>query len=353
MRFNNTGRSELNWGNTLDDYDYYGIPNTAPPAASPELLSMPIMDRDTFFQPPIRGPRPGNHPTRDIPYYDELVAGGIRFPRQAVCELPPWYAVHDALPRGFECAQASSEEDYKRIKTSWTVCSPKADAIMAALEVPWGVWPQPTLASARYCRFMRVRFFAGAMAALSGQSTEQLYLATLIPPGFFVAGGNLDPVLHSAKMWKNRFRKHLNDAGLSRNGGFMVAGLDASYEENARRDHTGYQFHYHAIVDEQMVATIEGLRTRRAYKRTSWVPRPHYLKPISTVGRSLTYLVKSFWTSRSSTSADAPASVVRNGSRLAPEQLVEALTWFHGQRFADMVMKYNFRLPGYVICDGW
>ena len=200
---------------------------------------------------------------------------------------------------------------------------------------------------------MRVRFVAAAMATLSAKPRGKLYLVTLVSPGFFVRGGTLDPVLHSAKMWSERFRKHLNDAGLSRNGEFMIAGLDASYEENTTGKHTGYQFHFHAIVDERMMATIEALKARRAYRPTLWVLRPHHQVPVSDVAGALTYLVKSFWTNRSSTSADAPRSVVRNGSRLAPEQLVEALAWFHGQRFADMIHTYDFDMPGWAKNGGW
>lgn len=293
------------------------------------------------------------HQPLDVPFYDQLLAAGIWFPRGRGDEALLWDATHPALPPGFESGTDCETEDIKRLMLCRALNTAESRVIAAALGFLRGHWPEPTLASARYYRYARVRFLVGALAILRLRSPGPLYFATVIAPKAFVPAGTLCPVLHPAILFKNRFRKHLNDAGLKENGGFMIGGLDCNFQTYEGEVHAGWQFHHHALIDGPMRLTFENLRSRPVYALAEHVPQPCLIKKVTSVEGALTYLVKSFWLNWASKRDGAPASMVRDGSRLAPEQMLESLNWLHDQRFSDLVFTYNFTLPAYAKKEGW
>ena len=229
-----------------DDDDYYGTSPGVPKPVPQPVRRRAHLDRREFIE---HRPGPGQPPIvtkHMITHYDQLTAAGVKFPCRGRGLAPPWHADHPALPRDFEKPSDKDEEDWERVLQLRRVESEQARELEKMLAVPWGHLPTPTLASSRYCRFMRVGLVAGFKGWFREQKRGQLFHATLVSHLFFVPEGELSQPVWSAKRVKARFRKQLIRHGLSQNGGWMLAGLHATFERSPSGDHTGYQMHFTA-----------------------------------------------------------------------------------------------------------
>jgi hypothetical protein len=340
---------------SLDDDDYYGTSPGVPKPVPQPVPRQAQLDRRDFFE---RRPGPRQPPIvtkHMISNYDQLTAAGVRFPNSGRGLAPPWHAHHPALPSDFETPSAKDEEDWQRVLQLRRVGSEQALMLEKMLAVPWGHLPAPTLASSRYCRLMRVGLVAGFKGWFREQKRGQLFHATLVSHLFFVPEGELSLPKWSAKRVKARFRRQLNDHRLSENGGWMLAGLHATFERNPSGDHTGYQMHFHCIIDEAMKVTVDSMtgEPSKYYEKTEWIQRPFRVERITSVAGITTYLAKSYWSNRNSAEAVLPEDFVRDGSRLGDMQQVEVLSWFDRQRFADLIFTYKCNLPQYVRAVEW
>jgi hypothetical protein len=339
---------------SMDD-DYYGTLGVPGPVSQPVPRQVQL-DRREFFE--VRqGPRQPPIVTKHmISRYDQLTATGVKFPSRGRGLAPPWHAHHPALPSDFEKPSASDKEDWERVLQLRRAGSEQAGKLEKLLAVPWEHLPKATLASSRYCRFMRVGLVAGFRAWFPEQNRGQLFHATLVSHLFFVPEGELNQPKWTAKRVKARFRQQLIDHGLSQCGGWMLAGLHATFERSPSGGHTGYQMHFHCIIDDAMKATVDSMtksKPSKYYPKTEWIERPFRVERITSVAGITTYLAKSYWSNRTSAGAMRPEDIVVDGRRLGDTQQVEVLSWFDRQRFADLIFTYRCNLPQYVRTVGW
>lgn len=305
-----------------------------------------------------------NHPSRsglrrrvltkdDIHHLDALARAGVRFARKGPTLPPPWHAMHDQLPADFETPEAAEAEDDVRVKKLNAHGTPDARRLAELIKPERLAGPHPTLASSRYCRWARVRFVAGVDRWLQQHHGQPMHAVTLIPPDAFAQAGCLHAPQFRAARLRARFRKHFDLLGPNPEGGWLIGGLHASFEQGDWQETTGYQFHMHAICNEAMIPSIDALRLRPCYAKTTRLKYPIRVKAVSEVEPWVTYMAQAYWTQRNARDAVLLETRVRRRGRLPPPHHTEMLAWMDGQRFGELIMMRGGDIPPWARWHGW
>ena len=207
-----------------------------------------------------------------------------------------------------------------------------------------------TLASARYYSDLRVRIVGGLLALCERWPRRHVRTFCAIPKGWAVPADELDQV--EPEKLIAQFRAHLNRAGAAVADGFLVAFLDAEFEPTSRT----YVFHLHGFVGGGMIAVVDGLRTRPAFKRRAdcWVPlKLAPLKRNSERAETFSYALKPFWKCRGVVRKDGEEKSRRQrlSTRIPEPDHIRSLLWKDRISIGDLaiLMKCKVTLKGLAL----
>jgi len=207
-----------------------------------------------------------------------------------------------------------------------------------------------TLASARYYRDLRIRVVGGLLALCERWPRRHLRTFCAIPKGWAVPAEELDQV--EPDKLTAQFRAHLIRAGAAAADGFLVAFLDAEFEPNSRT----YVFHLHGFVGGGMIAVVDSLRKRPAFKRRPDCAFPLKLASIrrnSERAETFSYALKSFWRSRQVLKGNHEGRSRRQrlSTRIPEPDHIRSLLWKDRVSIGDLaiLMKCKVTLTGLAL----
>lgn len=207
-----------------------------------------------------------------------------------------------------------------------------------------------TLASARHYRNLRIRIVGGLLALCERWPRGHLRTFCAIPKGWVVPADELDQVEPSKMI--AQFRAHLVRAGAAAADGFLVAFLDAEFEPTSRT----YVFHLHGFVGGGMIAVVDSLRKRSAFKRRPDCAFPLKLASIrrnSERAKTFSYALKPFWKCRGVLKKDGEERSRRQrlSTRIPEPDHIRSLLWKDRISIGDLaiLMKCKVTLKGLAL----
>lgn len=178
--------------------------------------------------------------------------------------------VPDGEPNWFSKKKAQLEDaQRRRILDNTSDLSPAeadaAKALLARYDAAQRDGSAPdSLAWAQGGWDLRNRTVGALWKLVDAYGPERSAFVTLRPQGMLVEGrdlADLDP-----RRLRRNLRNHLDRAGVTTAGGFLILGLDAEFDTN-RGEGGLYDWHWHGIAGGEKLDLIDGaLRQRRNFK---------------------------------------------------------------------------------------
>ena len=253
----------------------------------------------------------------------------------------------------FETEQFSREEDARRVKMLRKSASQakKPENRIAALELAdrldYGDGDPPeTLASHLYMRGHRIAI-AGALWRLAERPDfGQVSIVGIAPRSLEIPGESLwqvDPRKAGATV-----RTDLYNCGAKTAGGYAAAFFDAEHEPMTDM----FRFHFHGLAAGGMLDVIEGLRAAPKYRSIAVreghrkrVPRIVVSrKPLENLPAPLTYLLKSFYSSKWEGQIDGERRRQNRKSRIKEPRHSQVLLWLDRWSLQDITLLLGLRV---------
>ncbi|TXN21409.1 hypothetical protein [Methylobacterium sp. WL19] len=275
------------------------------------------------------------------------------------------------MPEGFETEALAYAEDRTRAKglglarptegpTSWTNIAarirlldqlpfprsfPRREAAnFDRVRLRLATAPGPisnSLASSSTMRIIRETVISDIHAAFAGYPDEALATATVINQRWTYTPANLDAV--TAKQVKNRFRSDLNNLGLTKVPGPFIAILHGEFEPRSGQ----YVLHFHILTTWEKAEILKGLKARPGsqafpgYCPTASGAAPVVCKAVHNRERQFSYLLKSYWPSRTIRRINGVWKRDRRPRRICEPFASQVLVWLDRQRLRDLVIMHD------------
>lgn len=204
------------------------------------------------------------------------------------------------------------------------------------------------MASSAYMRGRRIRV-GGALWKLKDDYPVGLISTfTVINPKWEFPGSQLHKV--DPQKLRNAFRSWLTRGGAKGATGYLVAFIDAEYEPM----NDIWRFHFHGLVAGGMRNVVEQLRHTRSFqskRQKSDDCQGRILqrvrvsrKPLVNMPEPLTYLLKSFWSSRWEGPVDGIQRRQNRKCRIREPRHTQHLLWLDRWSLQDITLLMGVRV---------
>lgn len=207
-----------------------------------------------------------------------------------------------------------------------------------------------SLASSIYMRELRWHFGGWAWALISKPRWQDARTFTLIPKGLGVPAAELDDF--DPKACLEAIRSNINRAGGTGADGFLILFLDAEFDPDTEI----YHFHVHGLAAGCLLEVVRQLKPKRPkkgcrpsdkYRSDADVHKRVKVRkaPLTNLPDPLTYLLKSFWTSKWTGKVGSGALRRKNGKSRIPEPFhTQYLLWLHRHSISDISLMMRLRV---------
>jgi hypothetical protein len=197
---------------------------------------------------------------------------------------------------------------------------------------------EPTLASSLSMRRTRKKVIGALLRALEHIPDADLRTFTVLNRNWVFTPQQLNSI--SASTLKNRFRTHLERAGVLEIPGFFVAFLHGEFEPSAGV----YVIHFHGVSTAEKAEALRGLKNQPGYVRSDTGAAPIKIQRVNDRVPQFTYLLKSYWPQKAvRRCSDGEERRDRRGSRIPGLFQTQYLIWLDQQSLGDMT----------ILSDAW
>lgn len=257
----------------------------------------------------------------------------------------------------FETARDARLEDQKRcealVKRSKRakLAKLKAKAAKLAQKLAYrehGLDPPDSMASSGYMRDQRIRIGGAIWKLTDNHPLGLISTFTVINSNWEFPGKQLSKV--DPRKLRNAFRSWLMRCGAGDASGYLVAFIDAEYEPVTDT----WRFHFHGLVSGGMRDVVDQLRHTRGYRSKqqqpvdSQVRTPQRVrisaKPLVNIPEPLTYLLKSFWSSRWEGPIDGAMQRQCGKRRIREPRHTQSLLWLDRWSLQDITLLMGVRV---------
>lgn len=191
-----------------------------------------------------------------------------------------------------------------------------------------------SLASSLYMRRQRIRVLGHLWKLVSEQRLNRISRIDLVPRGWVFQPRQLKRVDPGKLL--GALKTDLYRCGAAKSDGLAFIVLHGEFDPEAEV----YQLHVHGLATGGMIDVIDKLRKRRKYRTGDGVKNRVEIsrKKITNLAYRLTYLLKSYWPSRSIFKVDGERRRVRK-TRRAPEPFhTHYLLWLDKHSLNDITL---------------
>lgn len=211
-----------------------------------------------------------------------------------------------------------------------------------------GGYVATTLASSQYMRDQRIRICGALWELADDISFGQPSTFTAIGRGLKIPGPKLADV--NPQRLCAAFRSDLNRHGAKSADGYLIAFIDGEYEPETDI----FRLHFHGLVAGGMIGVLNGLREKPKYrtkrrKHDSWETRSlQRIKisrgPLTAMPDPITYLLKSFWSSRWEGPIDGTMRRQNRKCRIKEPRHSELLLWLDRWSLQEITLIMGLRV---------